>query len=373
MKKLTLGLPRSRLFLCLYLLPLLPGSFLSCTKGPNGDAQRVVGNVPPYPPSPVIEGMTIGSSRVSVGDGDNWPMTWADDGNLYTVYHDGKGFGGSVVMSMGQAKIIGDPPTISGHNIPSPNGNVPFPEKGEGGGAQQRKASGMLMVNGVLYMWLRNFYTDGTGSTLAWSSDRAQNWTFASWNFDEIGYPVWLNFGQNYAGGPDNYLYFYSPNSKSAYAYGDTLILGRVHQKQVTVRSGYTFFSGLDPAGNPVWSSDTQQRQPIFQNPGRVFRPDAVYNAGLGRYFLSMMSHSRFPFDKKKPGGHFSVFDAPTPWGPWTTVHYDAAFLPNESPFAPVIPTKWMSADGTSLSLVYSTYPFGPYALHVQPVTLRLR
>jgi hypothetical protein len=38
------------------------------------------------PPSEVIASLTIHPERISVGNGDNWPITWADDGNQYTVY-----------------------------------------------------------------------------------------------------------------------------------------------------------------------------------------------------------------------------------------------------------------------------------------------
>ncbi len=46
-----------------------------------------------------------------------------------------------------------------------------------GGGPEGRKASGLLMVDEVLYVWARNLNKDGTGSSLAWSADRAKTWT----------------------------------------------------------------------------------------------------------------------------------------------------------------------------------------------------
>ena len=47
-----------------------------------------------YPHSPVIADIVIEDTReISFGDGDNFPMTWADDGKLYTMYCDGVGFG----------------------------------------------------------------------------------------------------------------------------------------------------------------------------------------------------------------------------------------------------------------------------------------
>jgi hypothetical protein len=49
----------------------------------------------------------------------------------------------------------------------------------------------------------------------------------------------------------------------------------------------------------------------------------------------------------------FGIFDAPEPWGPWTTVssvpRWDVE--PGESAS---FPTKWMSTDGLTVHLVFS-------------------
>src|SRR5438552_18589539 len=51
--------------------------------------------------------------------------------------------------------------------------------------------------------------------------------------------------------------------------------------------------------------------------------------------------------------GGFGSFDAPEPWGPWTTVFYTEAWDvgPGESSS---LPTKWISADGQTVYLVFS-------------------
>ena len=49
----------------------------------------------PYPPSPVIKRVIwapVGTVVRKAQGGDNWPITWADDGHLYTAYGDGNGF-----------------------------------------------------------------------------------------------------------------------------------------------------------------------------------------------------------------------------------------------------------------------------------------
>ncbi len=109
----------------------------------------------PYPASDVIRDIEWASkdaiSRAAKGS-DNWPITWADDDNMYTAYGDGWGFEPKVdkKLSLGLARITGDPQDYQGTNIRSATGER------IGQGAAGAKASGMLCVDGVLYMLVRN-------------------------------------------------------------------------------------------------------------------------------------------------------------------------------------------------------------------------
>ena len=55
----------------------------------------------------------------------------------------------------------------------------------------------------------------------------------------------------------------------------------------------------------------------------RAIRLDAPpYNAGLKRYlWCQVLPTSKHPQGPRFQGG-FGVYDAPEPWGPWTTVFY---------------------------------------------------
>ena len=79
---------------------------------------------------------------------------------------------------------------------------------------------------------------------------------------------------------------------------------------------------------------------------------DFTYNAPLKRYLMTMRSRS-------VGGGknHFSIYDAPQPWGPWTTVYYAEKWQQNQQsePLSESnqhwgevahIPSKWISPDG---------------------------
>ncbi|MHC4748755.1 MAG: serine hydrolase [Planctomycetota bacterium] len=300
----------------------------------------------PYPPSPVIKGIEwapIESIIRWASGSDNWPITWADDDNQYTAYGDGWGFEPKTEekLSLGIAKIIGTPPDFQGVNIRTKSGER------AGQGAKGAKASGMLMVDGVLYMLVRN-----TGnSQIAFSADHGKNWSWCDWKFTtSFGAPTFLNFGRNYAGTPDNFVYIYSHNAQSAYEPADEMVMARVPKHQIRNRSAYEFFKGLDDSGHPVWTKDILKRGAVFSNPGKCYRSGIGYNAGLKRYLWCQTIYN--DEDMRFKGG-LGIFDAPEPCGPWTTVFYTEEWDvgPGETSS---FPTKWMSTDGKTCYLLFS-------------------
>jgi hypothetical protein len=64
--------------------------------------------------------------------------------------------------------------------------------------------------------------------------------------------------------------------------------------------------------------------------------------------------------------GGFGIYDAPEPWGPWTTVFFTEKWDVGPGETAS-FPTKWMSADGRTLHLVFS----GDDGFAVRRATLR--
>ena len=86
--------------------------------------------------------------------------------------------------------------------------------------------------------------------------------------------------------------------------------------------SAYVFFAGLDGGGNPLWTSDASQREPAFEDPNGVgWNASVSFNADLSRYFL-ITQHT------DSGDGLMGMFDAPTPWGPWTMIEYYDASKP---------------------------------------------
>jgi hypothetical protein len=206
----------------------------------------------------------------------------------------------------------------------------------------------------VLYLWARN----STNSQLAWSEDHGATWHWADWRFtNSFGCPTFLNFGRNYAGALDTFVYVLSPDSQSAYAVVDRLVLARVPRSQIRERAAYEFFTGWT-SGFAIWSRDIAQRGAAFSGPGLCYRANVSYSPGLKRFLLVQpipTSASRDlsgKIDTRFAGG-LGIYDAPAPWGPWTTAFFTEQWDVGPGDSAS-FPTKWMSSDGKTLYLVFS-------------------
>jgi CubicO group peptidase (beta-lactamase class C family) len=299
----------------------------------------------PYPPSQVIHGIEWAPRdtiiRKAKGS-DNWPMTWADDDTLYTAYGDGNGFEPFLKnkLSLGLARVTGIPPDVDGINIRSQTAET------LGDGERGRKASGMVCIDGILYLLARN-----TGNAqLGWSADHGSTWTWADWKFTEsFGCPTFLNFGKDYTGARDNFVYLYSHDHHSAYERADRFVMARVPKDRLRERAAYDFFVSLDSNSQPVWTKSMAERGAVFTNAGACYRSGVSYNPALRRYLWCQIG----PGTDTRYAGGFGIYDAPEPWGPWTTAFHTNAWDagPGESSS---LPTKWMSGDGCTVHLVFS-------------------
>ncbi len=304
----------------------------------------------PYPSSKVIAGIDWAPKEAIIRKArgsDNWPLTWAEDDHQYTAYGDGRGFEPFVPkkLGLGFARIEGDPPGFQGVNIPSSSGEQ------FGDGAASRKASGLLCVEGVLYLWTRN----AGNAQLAWSKDHGRTWQWASWKFTtSFGCPTFLNFGKNYTGARDEFVYVYSHDADSAYKPADRMVLARVPRRNITQRNAYEFFRGLDAEGRPLWSKALADRAAVFTDKGRCYRSGITYNAGLQRYlWVQILPGTEGRKADTRFEGGFAIYDAPEPWGTWTTVYFTEKWDVGPGETAS-FPTKWMSTDGKTVHLVFS-------------------
>ncbi len=127
------------------------------------------------------------------------------------------------------------------------------------------------------------------------------------------------------------------------------MVLARVHKDQITNQGAYEYFGGLQKDGSPQWTGDVTKRGAVFTHAGRCYRSSVSYCAALRRYLWCQTGTGS---DTRFQGG-FAVYDAPEPWGPWTTVYFANQWDvgPGETS---CLPTKWMSTGGRTVHLVFS-------------------
>ncbi|MHB8522968.1 MAG: DUF4185 domain-containing protein [Limisphaerales bacterium] len=317
---------------------------------------------PPYPPSKILSDLTWhwDTYTTAAPGSDLWPVTWGPDNHLYSAWGDGGGFGGSDSdgrVALGIARIEGGPEHFRGININGgKNSEHPpsFPQKG--------KTAGIAFVDGALYAAIN--LQDGpwpeVNHALAWSTDRGATWTKAGWLFPKgVGnfQPAkFLQFGKDYTGMPRalaGYVYLYGPKQDARQGQGDRLYLVRVPKGKLRERAAYEFFAGVRAWGTPVWVADRALARPVFIDANGVTPGAVVYDSGIQRFLLTGFHVGP---------GQLGVFDAPHPWGPWTTVAYHEHWGNmggGGEGLSCEFPQKWMSADGLTLWCVFSVYGQG--------------
>ena len=128
------------------------------------------------------------------------------------------------------------------------------------------------------------------------------------------------------------------------------IVLMRAPRDRLMDRAAYEFFVGTGATGSARWTPEVAERAPLFKDPNGTALVSAAHNPGLRRYLLATQ-HA------PKGQGNIGVFDAPTPWGPWTTVLYEDGWGAERFraggffwSFAP----GWWSDDGRVFVLVFT-------------------
>jgi len=282
---------------------------------------------------------------------DNWQITWADNGHQYTCWGDGGGFGGTNSdgrVSLGIARVEGSAENYTGYNIWGGK-NAENPASFGG------KSYGITAVKGNLYMWV----SPGSGNKnyqearLAKSTDYGASWIKADWVFsqdDLFILPTFCQFGKDYEGARDNYVYIYATRLKNASELMQKpgeINLMRVPKDKIMEKSAYKYFAGLDGKGHPLWTDDSTKICPVFKDLKGCKLVSVSYNEGLGRYLLCtehVESHK----------GNLGIFDAPEPWGLWTTVVYYSNWGGFGSTFFWNFSNKWLSEDGRHFTMIFT-------------------
>jgi hypothetical protein len=392
------------------------------TAGAAGAATPPVANDPTAPETSTFfatAGIEYYGSLATASDGDLWASCWADDGAIYAANGDGRGFSSDqndfadIVVN----RIDGTPETgITGTRL--------------AGGAQvgpvwsdpskyNRKPTGMTCVDGVLYLAVQDLrfgpgaFDDAPAASISRSDDHGRTWhptsapMFTDHRFTTV---FFLDFGRNgdrapAALGPldSAYVYAYGLDGNWRDSYVNSVpdpasvYLARVPKHAVQSRAEWQFFTGT--GGGPAratWSSDINAKQPVLTDTRRLYNDlnssstdprsvsvisqgGVVYVPALRRYLYTSWTEYTYEF-----------YESSTPWGPWHLfLHHDAGDYPWFGPganvpgpknggYASTIPSKFISADGTSMWVQSNwfvgnggganNYQFNLRRLHLEPV-----
>ena len=92
------------------------------------------------------------------------------------------------------------------------------------------------------------------------------------WQFAEFGLVGFVNFGRDYAGARDEFVYAYSHDGPRADTPADRFVLMRAPKNRVTERSAWEFLEKVSADGQPSWTPDVAKRGAVFTNKDRCLR-----------------------------------------------------------------------------------------------------
>ena len=317
--------------------------------------------------------------------GDTFPMTWADNGEIYTSAGDPNW--GETFSGLDMEKFSGSPTDYKITKLHPMNDYL-------GWGGDGPKPSGMICVDGILYSAFQNMLRTrvppfslvsqhGSDAQIIYSTNKGQFWVPTLANIPapmfpghKFGGPSFVNFGQNNANARDEYVYAVSSDQ---WDNGSNLRLGRVPKDSIMRREAWEWVAAFGPSGQPGWSYDLNESVPVLSLHRWLGLPEMVYLAGIRRYLLlTWRLHSDFSPDD---GTDLIIFEAPEPWGPFSLVHFEEYWEGKPyNPYCPRLPLKWMESDGVSGWLQFSGSwgPYGQRELHsyrsnVRPFRLQMK
>ena len=313
--------------------------------------------------STLIKGLEWCGERIPYPDpgikGDTYPMTWADDDEIYAAA--GDPLWGETKDGLDIEKFSGGPADYKIAKVNPMNEYL-------GWGGNGPKPSGMICVDGVLYFAFQNMLRTqqppfslisqhGSDAQIIYSTNKGGWWTPALGNIaapmfcgHKFGGPAFVNFGRNNANARDEYVYAVSSDQ---WDNGSNLRLGRVPADGIMRREAWEWVCAFGPLGAPAWSHNLDEAVPVLSLHRWLGIPEMVYLAGIERYLLlTWRLHKDFSPDD---GTDLIVLEAPEPWGPFALVHFEKYWEGKEfNPYCPRVPLKWMNGDGTAGWLQFS-------------------
>ena len=315
------------------------------------------------PRSTVIEGLDWLSERISYPQpdikGDTFPMTWADDDEVYVSA--GDPLWGETRGGLDVEKFSGTPPDYAITKVNHMN-------EYQGWGGDGPKPSGMICVKGILYLAFQNMLRTrkpayglvsqhGSDAQIIYSTNHGAFWVPALPNIPapmfpghKFGGPAFVNAGKNNENARDEHVYAVSTDQ---WDNGSNLRLGRVPADGIMRQEAWEWVCAFGPDGKPAWSPDLDEAIPVLSIHRWISLPEMVYLAGINRYLLlTWRLHEDFSPDH---GTDLLVLESPDPWGPFSVVHFEEYWQGKEfNPYCPRLPLKWLEPDGRTGWLQFS-------------------
>jgi hypothetical protein len=280
-------------------------------------------------------------------------MSWSGDGKTYTNFSDGKLSATAPKVSNAILTIDDDLPNLQATSFHAVSQD-PL-------GVNSAPTWAYYIINTIfigetMYVGLVDFAGNGG---LARSTDSGKTLTYERslpmWpagGAKPFVYPSFLQNGRGYGGNTDGFMYVYASDGQWGATNAIRVARSSVNSDLLDPQN-YAYYDGV------TWSSDLGQAIDILGPSDDLGGMQSiVYNPVFNRYFLVTFGDTT---NSPRPA-HMSVFDAPTPWGPFFscgTISREAAIfkdVPNQATeiYNPSFNAKWIESDG-SMWISYSS------------------
>lgn len=344
--------------------------------------------------------------------GDTHPMTWAADDEIYIGTGDPQYFvenGERIPVNYGTERALkmnlsdadkwyvyerttgtcverlgGTPEDMELERINDFPGIV-------GWGGSGAKPTGMISVNGTLYLAMQNVLgwkpphfgshcQHGSDAVIICSKDYGKTWTpdlepmlrefvkeqflgvsedchyanrSCEWRtkyYERSGYKGWIptflgdwfgtpsfvQYGKDNEWAVDDYVYAVSSDQ---FDNGTNLRVGRVPNHRILDTSAWEFAT-YEEDGSVGWTHDLFSSDPMLEVYRHISAPEMVYIPSLKKYLtITWAHHTDF---NPREGSELTILESDHPWGPYSLVFYEWMWYKQEfGGYCPRIPMKW--------------------------------
>lgn len=206
-------------------------------------------------------------------------------------------------------------------------------------------------VDGAMYLYYMSVHHwgdpgqwDANHAGLVRSTDEGQTWEV----LDAPQWPGDSNFIQvataTVTEGGEDYVYFWSiPAGRFG---GVQLMRVPATQEAVEDADAYTYFTGTDADGAPIWSEDMSAATTVLD--GTIGELSVMWSPTLERWLMSYSTD-----------GDAVLSEGITPWGPWSEPHVLTTQEETPGLYSPYLNPRYVSEDGRTV--YFSLSIWGPY------------